>query len=95
MTQGVYILIKDCDILYVGASINIERRLYEHKNKDYDHYVIIKFGKRYLALEMRMIAFLKPILNKSCAFHDFRGSIYHYDTFRGIKNGHISKYVTH
>lgn len=62
---GVYILIKDFDVLYVGRSLNVIRRLYSHRHKEYDYYVIIESKNHRLKwLETAMISILKPKLNR-------------------------------
>ena len=36
MNVGVYHLIKDNEVIYIGQSSNIKKRLYGHKSKQYD-----------------------------------------------------------
>ena len=37
---AVYLLIKDFEVIYIGASRNVMSRIASHRKKDYDHYVI-------------------------------------------------------
>lgn len=92
MTKGVYILIKNDDVIYVGASLNIERRLFAHTNKDYDHAVIIPYNKRYLYLERRLISFLQPHLNIQNVYANTWLDD-NCDAFRGFISGKISRYL--
>lgn len=39
---GIYLLIKDGGVVYVGQSINIERRIKQHTDKEFDSYEAIK-----------------------------------------------------
>jgi excinuclease UvrABC nuclease subunit len=89
MTKGVYILLKNDDVIYIGASCNIESRLRAHVNKDYNLYVIIPYNKRYLYLELRLISFLQPQLN----IQNVYPNMWHedYDAFRGLVSGRISR----
>lgn len=61
-TGFVYLLIKDCDIIYVGSTQNPERRLKDHRATGYDFYVLIPCVG-YLGLEIRFIQFHNPSLN--------------------------------
>lgn len=60
--KGVYILLNGLEVIYIGSSVNIERRLTGHKDKDYDHYVIIEC-KRYKMMEKKLIRLINPPLN--------------------------------
>lgn len=60
--KGVYILLNGFEVIYIGSSVNIERRLTGHKNKDYDHYVIIEC-KRHKMMEKKLIRLINPPLN--------------------------------
>jgi hypothetical protein len=91
--KGVYILIKDDDVLYIGASLNLERRIYQHRDKDYDFYVLIPYGKRYEQLETMLISFVKPLLNKVKLCHNEWFYYDHCDAFRGLNSGKISRYL--
>ena len=63
---GVYFLFKNDNLIYIGKSINIYRRLNDHiKDKYFDSYSFIKCNSDYEAtdLEKRMIIELRPELN--------------------------------
>ncbi len=60
----VYILIKDLEIIYIGATINPEQRLKCHKRKKYNYYVVLPENRLYKDLESYMILLFKPKLNK-------------------------------
>lgn len=59
----VYILFQGYEVLYVGATKQIETRIKQHRDKPYDKYVVIK-ARNYQRLEMDLIRFLRPKLNK-------------------------------
>lgn len=62
---GVYFLIKDCEVIYVGQSVNIHSRIDEHDRvKDFDTFTYIECEKENLSLlEARYISKFKPKLN--------------------------------
>lgn len=45
---GIYFLKKEDEIVYVGQSINIHRRVEQHKDKDFDDYSFIECEKSLL-----------------------------------------------
>jgi hypothetical protein len=62
---GIYFLIKDSRIVYIGQSTNIEKRVISHKyDKDFDSYrTILCDSQMLLHYEKRLIKYFKPILN--------------------------------
>lgn len=66
---GVYLLVKDFDIIYVGSSKNMELRIEDHKNKDYDYYVLLPTKTDHKGSERSFISCYKPILNKYCKYN--------------------------
>lgn len=60
---GVYILLKGFDVIYIGQSVNMERRMKDHFLKDYDGYVLIPSDDRG-NLERYLIDLIKPSDNK-------------------------------
>lgn len=66
MISGVYFLIKDFDIVYIGSSCDIELRLKYHHIKDYDYYVVFtyrSYDKRFRE-ERHFISTYQPKFNK-------------------------------
>jgi len=64
-TTGIYFLIKNKKIVYVGQSVSVYKRILEHVDKDYDSYYWIKCPKNKLnSVEALYIHLFKPILNK-------------------------------
>lgn len=62
--SGIYFLIKDNRVVYVGQSVSVHSRIGGHKDKDFDHYAYILCGKEILdALESLYIHVLRPPLN--------------------------------
>lgn len=63
---GVYFLIKETEIVYIGQSINCPKRIAEHtKDKDFDNFTIIKCERDELdILESLYIFKFEPKLNK-------------------------------
>lgn len=60
--KGVYFLLKGEDVIYIGQSVNMERRLTDHCFKDYDAFVFVPSDNRE-DLEAEMIRLIKPIGN--------------------------------
>jgi len=63
---GVYLLLKSKKVVYVGQSVDIERRIKEHRadNKDFDDYSIVQCSKELLnTTEEAFILQHNPILN--------------------------------
>lgn len=63
----VYFLIKEEEIVYVGATIDFVRRLHQHKkNKEFDsfNYIRCSSDEEMNKLELQYIMELKPIYNK-------------------------------
>ncbi len=58
----VYILINKDEVIYIGATKTPERRVKQHTDKDYSHFVIIETDG-YLGLERELIRFHKPKFN--------------------------------
>lgn len=62
--SGIYFLIKDGNVIYIGQSINVEKRLLKHRDKDFDTFRIIKCHEsRLLEYERRLIKLFKPVFN--------------------------------
>ena len=62
----IYFLIKNNEIVYVGQSTRGIRRIYEHTDKEFDYYNIIKVDKEELDLkETEAIIKFNPKYNKS------------------------------
>ncbi len=63
---GIYFLIKDNIIVYIGQSINVEKRIVSHRDKDFDSFrVIVCDNSKLLEYEKRLISLFKPKLNGS------------------------------
>jgi len=63
--QGVYFLMKGDNIIYIGASINIEARWKSHRNKmGHDYCMMFITEQNPFELEKRLIEKHKPIKNK-------------------------------
>lgn len=61
---GIYFLIKDDEIVYIGQSVNIASRLSQHTNKDFDRMSFILCNKSELnILETLYILAYQPKLN--------------------------------
>ena len=61
---GVYFLIKNKKIVYVGQSVNVFVRIKGHSGKEFDSVTIVRCNKNALdKLESLYIHFLKPELN--------------------------------
>lgn len=61
---GIYFLIKDERVVYVGQSISIASRISNHTNKDFDRHAFILCEKHDLnAMESFYIHVLRPKLN--------------------------------
>jgi len=66
--SGIYFLIKDKEIIYVGNTVDLHQRLKVHsKDKDFDSYNFIKEKSRdkRLVLEYEFIKKFTPKLNKT------------------------------
>lgn len=64
---GIYFLLKDKEIVYVGQSIDIDRRIKDHSynGKDFDSFEYIECDKSDLTrLETLYIVKFQPMLNK-------------------------------
>lgn len=59
---GVYFLIKDMDVIYIGQSIQMEYRVKNHK-VNFDTFVLVPCKNRQ-SLEREMVMLIKPVLNK-------------------------------
>ena len=66
--SGVYLLLKDNVVMYVGESGNIMQRLYSHKNKDYwDKFAYVESNRKERVIaETLYIDKFKPRYNKRC-----------------------------
>ncbi len=83
---GVYILYNHDQMLYVGKSKNVHRRIQEHQDKPFTHFKIIECSDEdYSALERLLIESYFPSFNKDsetervyekkCAIDDLLGRI--------------------
>jgi hypothetical protein len=64
--SGIYFLIKDNKVVYVGQSIHGLSRIFTHKDKDFDFYCFIKCSKEKLnKYEALNIFYYKPKYNKT------------------------------
>lgn len=62
--SGIYFLIKDGSVIYVGQSTQPERRLLQHRDKDFDSFRIIKCHvSKLLEYERRLIKLFNPVFN--------------------------------
>lgn len=63
---GVYFLIKNNEVVYVGQSTNVLNRIQGHKDKDYDQAFYIECEKdSLLELETKYIIAFTPKMNKT------------------------------
>ena len=63
---GVYFLYKKDEVVYVGQSVDIERRITEHPDKKFDSFKYIECNVDELdSLEERCIKEIKPKYNKA------------------------------
>lgn len=62
--KGVYFLIKDQDVIYIGQSIHIEKRVKDHCLLGYDSFVLLPCRNR-KRMERKMIKLIRPIHNMS------------------------------
>jgi len=61
---GVYFLVKDEEVIYVGQSVNIYSRISEHRHKQFDKYAFVPCSVDLLnKLESLYIHVLRPKLN--------------------------------
>ena len=64
--SGVYFLIKDQKVVYVGQSVNVYSRITQHANKKFEKFAVIPCAKESLdVLESLYIHLFKPELNGS------------------------------
>ena len=62
---GIYFLLKNKEVVYVGQTTNFHQRIGAHKEKDYDSYCFVKVEKNKLdKAEIENIMLYKPIYNK-------------------------------
>lgn len=62
--SGIYFLVHDGKVIYVGQSINVATRILGHKNKTYDRALVLPCARQKLnEVESAFIGFFKPILN--------------------------------
>jgi len=73
---GVYYLWDGAQVLYIGASINVERRLRQHRrNIDFSGYFVDKCEESELRdREATAIREFKPKLNEVCALAENRSN---------------------
>lgn len=75
-TTGVYFLMKDKQIVYVGKTENGISRIFAHKDKDFDSYSFFKTEKSQLDwIESVNIIHYKPIYNKQFTSSKFTGLV--------------------
>lgn len=65
MSHFVYFLMNGDEVVYVGCTSNLKRRLLQHKDKPFNDYVSVEFDSKTEALrfESRKIRELAPICN--------------------------------
>ena len=62
---GIYFLLKNKEVVYVGQTTNFHQRIGAHKEKDYDSYCFVKVEQNELdKAEIENIMLYKPIYNK-------------------------------
>ena len=87
---GVYFLFNNDNLIYIGKSINIFRRLNDHiKDKYFDNYSFIKCNTEQEAdkLELEMIIKYKPKLNIQHKTYDLDSSIeFHLKSIEKLKS---------
>lgn len=73
--DGVYFLIKKDKIVYVGESIDVDKRIIQHiqeKKKSFDRFAFIECGNEYICeLEAEYIAKLSPVYNKKLTVNEY------------------------
>lgn len=83
---GIYFLIKDFEIVYIGQSVNIMIRISQHAQeqiKEFDSFSIIECPVKYLAsLEAHFIYKFRPRLNSSLPVNQI------YKSFQQVKKIH-------
>lgn len=62
--KGVYFLIDNKEVVYVGQSSDLNKRVSSHRDKLFTHYVLHTCSNR-RAVEKRFIKLLQPKLNKN------------------------------
>lgn len=71
---GIYFLLKDNHIVYIGKTTNGMRRILTHKDKDFDSYSFFKVKQHELdVVENLNIVYYKPIYNKQYTSSSFTG----------------------
>lgn len=64
--SGVYVLIKDQEIIYVGQARNIFQRIKAHQEKNFDYFIPIKASAADMDLcEGAFVRYFKPRLNRA------------------------------
>ena len=62
---GIYFLLKNKEVVYVGQTTNFHQRIGAHKEKDYDSYCFVKVEQNKLdKAQIENIMLYKPIYNK-------------------------------
>jgi len=94
---GIYFLLKDSQIVYIGQTTNGLTRVLAHKDKDYDSYSFFPTSKENLNyLESINILHYKPIYNKSfisTTFTTIGGLNVQYKKYFGNANLRVLKKV--
>lgn len=63
--SGIYFLFKGKRLIYIGQSINVHLRIYEHLRVDYTSVRIIDCDpEKLIEYEKRLIAYFNPLCNK-------------------------------
>lgn len=61
---GIYFLLKGDVVVYVGQSMNVEKRVTAHRDKDFDSFRVIPCEpSKLLHYEKRLIKYFKPMYN--------------------------------
>ncbi len=82
--SGVYFLIDDTEVVYVGQSVNVYARIAQHKDKQFDRYAIVPCAVNMLdKLESLYIHCLRPRQNGH-TYHGAKTAPFSLDSLLGI-----------
>lgn len=89
-TSGIYYLIKEDEIVYIGQSVCCEIRVYQHPDKDWDNFHIIRVDQGLLnEAEADAILHYKPRLNRGIPRNDLWPTIKGLHLVHKIPNMHV------
>lgn len=63
IAKGIYFLLQDGFVIYVGQSVNLHRRIPQHNYQKYDKALYIETDGDLDAIERKLIAMLQPAWN--------------------------------